>query len=382
MLYIKEEYENCFNPVLNVLNELIEGGIPGNDCIIYHNGELVFRSTLGYSDTEKKIPINGKERYNIYSCSKPITCTAAMQLAEQGKLSLSDPVYKFFPRFKDAMVTDGDTLVPLNKPITLLHLFTMTAGLDYDLESEPIKLAQKETGGKCKTVDMPDYIIRKPLLFQPGEHYNYSLCHDIIAAIVELVSGMRFGEYVKKNIFDPLGMTHSTYLLDDSELDTVSSQYTFDSETNSARLMDKHICYKLGSEYESGGAGCISTVEDYIKFLEAMRKGDIILKKETIDLMSTPQIADSTAAREFQEKCFDGYGYGLGMRCPLPGSDITDFGWDGAAGAHLVIDREYGYTLYYAQHVLNTSEYLWLLKRKLTSVSQACIKDFINKSHS
>ena len=108
--------------------------------------------------------------------------------------------------------------------------------------------------------------------------------------------------------------------------------------------------YRLGTEYESGGAGCVSTVEEYIKFLEAMRIGDVILKKETIDLMCTSQLADE----QLKNYWFSTYGYGLGVRCSKGHDNLTDFGWGGAAGAYLMIDRENEYTAFYVQHVLKS----------------------------
>ena len=109
------------------------------------------------------------------------------------------------------------------------------------------------------------------------------------------------------------------------------------------------ICFKFGSEYESGGAGCISTVDDYIKFLEALRTGKI-LKEKTIKLLITNQLSDS------QRKSYviKDYGYGLGVRCPMDGSDISDFGWGGAAGSYLIIDIEKKITAFYAQHVVDS----------------------------
>ncbi len=107
--------------------------------------------------------------------------------------------------------------------------------------------------------------------------------------------------------------------------------------------------YKLGSEYESGGAGCVSTVNDYIKFLEALRTGKII-KNETIDLMST----DMLTTQQKRNYWVTDYGYGLGVRCPDSTNKKTDFGWGGAAGAYLAVDRKNKLSVYYAQHVLNS----------------------------
>ena len=191
----------------------------------------------------------------------------------------------------------------------------------------------------------------EPLCFEPGAQWNYSLCHDVLAAVVEVISGVRFGEYVKQNIFDPLGMKNSTFLLPEEEVEGLAAQYRFNAELGVPVNCGKQIqTYKLGSEYESGGAGCISTAEDYIKFLEALRVGDVILKKETIQLMATDRLNDAQKATYWDQD----WSYGLGLRCPKENGKTTDFGWGGAAGAFLAVDIPNGLTLYYAQHMLSS----------------------------
>ena len=144
-------------------------------------------------------------------------------------------------------------------------------------------------------------------------------------------------------------MDDSTFMLPDDELESITPQYKF--ENGKAVSIGKPIfTYKLGSEYASGGAGCISTVDDYMKFLEALRVGDRILKKETIDLMTT----DRLNPEQTRAYATPTHGYGLGMRTPKKGSFFTDFGWGGAAGAFLAVDRDNGLSLYYAQQILSS----------------------------
>ena len=350
-----------FTELNEMLDSFLEAGTPGIDCIVYKDGEEVFRRFDGFSDYEKKTPVNGKERYNIYSCSKPITCTAAMQLYEKGLFKLDDPLYEYLPEFRKMYVkSENGDIAPAKNAITIEHLFTMTAGLTYDLATEKLLLARKETDSRCPTRETMKYLARDPLAFEPGTKYNYSLCHDVIAALVEVVSGESFAEYVKKNIFEPLGMKNSSFLIPDSELDSICAQYRYNNETKVYENYGKKNNFKLGSEYASGGAGCISTVDDYIKFLEAMRKGSVILKAETTDLMTRNHLNREcletyTICDNILSECVKSYGYGLGLRCPLDeSSPESDFGWGGAAGAYLAADRKYGFTLFYAQQVLNS----------------------------
>jgi CubicO group peptidase (beta-lactamase class C family) len=221
----------------------------------------------------------------------------------------------------------------------------MSAGFSYNLSSPMIELCKKETNGICQTRELMKYLAIEPLLFEPGERWEYSLCHDVLAALVEVLSGVRFGEYVKSNIFEPMKMFNSTFLLDDSELDRVCSQYKGEGIV----LWGKNNAFKFGSEYESGGAGCISTVEDYIKFLEGLRTGKL-LNINTLKLMSTNQMRSEQLEKFWLNK----YGYGLGVRCKKDDESISDFGWAGAAGSYLIIDLENEYTAFYAQHVLES----------------------------
>ena len=164
-----------------------------------------------------------------------------------------------------------------------------------------------------------------------------------------ITSGFRMiGEYIKAVIFNPLDMQNSTFLLDDSDLNTVSQQYRFNTDTQTAEPIENIIHFKLGTEYESGGAGCISTAEDFIKFLEALRKGEL-LKDETIELMTQNCLTD-----EQRKECFCHGDYGLGVRIGWDGYDTANFGWGGAAGTYPVVDRIHNATLIFTQHVLGT----------------------------
>ena len=341
-----------FTKLTAFLDTFLEHETPGFDMLICQNGQPIYRHFIGVSDADNQIPMNGKERYNIYSCSKMITCTAALQLWEKGLFTLEDRLCDYLPEFTDMTVRTENGIEKAKNPILIKHLFEMTAGFSYKIIGSPqLQLAIRETEGRCTTREVMAYLAKEPLEFEPGTNWLYSLCHDVLAAVVEVISGMRFSEYVKKNIFDPLGMDRSTFLLPKEELSTIAPHYRVESVEKKIVSCGPEIHrFKLGSEYESGGAGAISCVDDYIKFLEAMRVGDVILGKDTIALMATDRLTPD------QKKTFNRvpYGYGLGVQCPLKeGSGrITRFGWGGAAGSFLAVDPERNMTLFYAQHVV------------------------------
>ncbi len=349
-VYVRGKYMNT-----DKLTQALEGfdkmGIPQNDCIIYVDGECVYRRMSGFSDFEKTKPTDGKEIYNIYSCSKMLTCTGALMLYQQGGFQLDDKLSDYLPEFAQMYVCKDGRLVKAENTITIRHLFTMTAGFTYDLNSPQLCLAREETQGRCPTREVMRYLAKEPLVFEPGTHYNYSLCHDVLAAVVEVISGKPFGQYMKESIFAPLGMTHTTYCPAKEQEADLCQQYTW--ENGKAVPCGKACDFRLGTEYESGGAGCVSSVEDYIKFLEAMRKGQL-LNDETYALMATNQLTGA-ALQDFRNTLgFENdYGYGLGVRCPkAKDSWESDIGWGGAGGCYPLLDRKNKVTMFYAQHVV------------------------------
>ena len=329
-------------------DHFLEMGVPGFDLAVWKDGECILRYQNGYSDAENRIPMRGDEVYNIYSCSKPITCTAALQLWEKGLYSLEDPLYRYMPEFREMTVRTEEGIKKAENPILIRNLFEMTAGFSYEGASPMLLRAKEETRGRCGTRETMRYLAREPLLFEPGTRWKYSLCHDVLAALVEVLSGQRFEDYVREHIFDPLGMSRSTFLLPDSELGRIAAQYDW-AEGKRERLGPGIWVYKFGSAYASGGAGCISTVDDYIRFAEGLRTGETLLKRETIRLMATDRLSEAQNATYMKR---GNNGYGLGVRTPLP--PCTDFGWGGAAGAYLSVDIPHGISLYYAQHMLHS----------------------------
>ena len=339
-----------FQRTKSLCDSFLDMGIPGFDLMVCQDGECVLRYMGGWSDRENQIPMRGNELYNLYSCSKPITVTAAMQLWEKGLFDLDDRLCDYVPEFTHMTVRDGDTIRPAVNPIRIRDLFQMTAGFSYDLHSPSLEQFRSDTNGCCHTREFCAALAKEPLRFEPGDQYLYSLCHDVLAALVELLSGQLFADYVKEHIFDPLDMTRSSFLLPMDDYAQVIPLYRGDQERGTVILHPNGNVpvYRLGSEYASGGAGCVSTVEDYMKFLEALRLGDIILKRDTIRFIQSQQLTPHQR-RTFP---FPFYNYGLGMRVPVPGGSHTDFGWGGAAGAWLGVDVPNRLCIYYSQHVV------------------------------
>ena len=197
------------------MEELVQKyNTPGVDCMVYKDHEVIFRYFTGMSDIENNKKMEGNELYLIFSMTKMLTCTAALQLFEKGKYLMTDQLSKYLPEFGKmkistdeinmedaAKITTGggfgeivktDRAGYAKKQITIKDLFTMGAGLDYELNDDAITSAINE--GKTSTRELVGAMSEKSLGFEPGTRFRYSLCHDVLGALIEVWSGDKLGE--------------------------------------------------------------------------------------------------------------------------------------------------------------------------------------------
>ena len=355
-----------FENVKTMCQGFLKMGVPYFDVVIYKDGKELFRYMDGYVDVEKKIPPTGKELINVYSSSKPVTVTAALQLWEKGLFDLNDELSKYMPEYKNITVQTENGAVPAKNPMLIWHLFTMTAGFSYSTEGGWLEALKERTGGRCPTREVARALANVPLLFEPGTDYHYSLAHDVLAALVEVISGQNFDDYVKENIFKPMGMTRSTFLMPyDQMAKEVSIYYDYVKEDKSLRVhTNQH--YRFGEDHASGGAGLVTCVDDYIKFAEGLRTYKL-LKKETIEMIDKNWLTPEQHEK-FGHKV--NYYYGLGMRSAKPGTPRADFGWGGAAGTMMHVDIPHGITVFYSQHLMASPNHAMR-----TRVYEALLKD-------
>lgn len=334
--------------------------VPGSTIRVHVGGKEVFNYTTGYKDLETKTILKGDEHFEVYSCTKVLTMVSAMMLYERGKWLPSDPVSDYLPKWKNMTVMNQNMqfAMPTDKVVTVGMLLTMTAGLNYDLYHPIIKKIREETNGECPTLLIADALGEKPLLKEPGETWMYSLCHDVVAGLIEVWSGMTYGEFCRKFIFEPLGMSDSTF--DRSKyMDSKATPYKQDPITKQNKIEPNHE-YVLGTKYESGGAGLITTADDYIKFLDGVISGKLI-SKYTMRYMATDRLTKSQRAvyDTWRGKRDYGYGFGVRVHTGYGGQDLEyntplgEFGWDGAAGSYLAIIPECDVTVFYAQQQLH-----------------------------
>ena len=347
------------------LDSLLNTGIPSVDCIVYENHKQIYRHMNGYIDKAQTVKVKPDTLYLMFSMTKVQTMTAIMQLIEQGKLSLEDEVAKYLPAYKNAVVEKDGHTESLAHPMLIKHLLSMQSGLDYDLSRPGILRVIKEKGQCATTRELVESFVETPLKFQPGTHFLYSLSHDVAAAVLEVVTGMSFGEYLKKNIWEPLGLKNTFFAKpENSSVEGLAQQYICDEKGNIVP-MDQSCCYQLSENYQSGGAGLISCTEDYAKLADTLACGGEtadgvrILKPETVELIKVNQLGKDSLDDMHSTMGRQGYGYGCGMSVLLDPelakspSPAGVFGWDGAAGSCITMDTASKRCFVYAQHVRN-----------------------------
>ncbi len=389
-----------FSNMKDYMDRLVDWRIPGNSISVYHENKEVYRYSSGYSDRENKIKMTGEELLNIYSCSKVATVTAAMQLYEKGYFLLDDPIYDFIPEYRDISVKTADGEVKkAENPITMRHLLTHTSGLDYRMNTPAVQALSERTNGANPTIEVAKAWATEPLLFEPGAKWSYSKAHDVLGAVIEVISGKKFSEYAKENIFTPIGITDIHYHRTDEIRERMACQYEFKNSVDNADLvkaqissgradgeavkMNKECGHVLGNEYDSGGAGIVISVPEYAKFASCLANGGVapngekIISAATIDLLRTNQL-DEKLIKDLNWSQLKGYGFGLGVRTLIDkaksGSNgaLGEFGWGGAAGATLLADPENKIAIFYSHHMCNPQENYY--QPRLRNVLYSCIK--------
>ncbi|MDR6716905.1 serine hydrolase domain-containing protein [Paenibacillus sp. 2003] len=375
-----------FKPLASFIDRITSWRIPWAEVLVMHRNDTVFHYRNGYANLEEKTPIGDGAIFNLYSMTKIMTCVAGLQLVEKGEMLLSDPLSDYLPEYaemtvKKTMANGEIRLEKATRAITVRDLFTMTAGFSYDVGCPSIQEAVKSTDGTLPTRDFARALANEPLLFEPGTHWNYSMCHDVLGALVEVVSGKRFGTYLRDEITGPLGMNDTAFNLNDEQQKRLIPQYAYNDELEKAVRMDGNG-FRVGTELESGGAGLLSTVSDYALFLNALTgrgtspEGVRILSQASVELMRTDHLNEMTRGDYSWDHMY-GYGYGLGVRTHISKADsgslspLGEFGWSGAAGCMAIIDPDSELTVMYAQHLLNSQEPY--VQRRLRNVVYSCL---------
>ncbi|TVY09175.1 serine hydrolase domain-containing protein [Paenibacillus cremeus] len=366
--------DSRLTPLLKSLVEMNHGPA-GCACTVIQNGEVLYQEGFGYADLDKGTPIAQDTIYRIYSMTKVVTCVAALMLYEKGHFLLNDPVEEYLPEFKNLSVYRYNefgvrTASPAAGSIRIKDLFMMTSGLTYGgdiLETERQTRTIMENA--VHTMDMralSQALATVPLAFDPGTHWKYGTSHDVLAALIEVISGESFGEFLRTNIFEPLAMNDTAFRISDDKRDRLCVMYDRKEDGTLTPNVDRDAPYQPGCKYESGGGGLLSTIGDYSRFAQMLARGGEldgvrILSRKTIELMAQNHLGPEQL-KDFNWPQMKGYGYGLGVRVMIDPAEggingtIGEFGWAGLAGSWVLIDPKEQLSVVYMQQMLPSNE--------------------------
>ena len=370
-----------FDELTDFLQQLNRQGVPGLAMTLWCKGKTLYDHREGWQDREKGIPLGENALFQVYSAVKPVTAAAALTLYEKGKFSMEDPVSRYIPEFAALTVQDPDGRIrPARSPMTVGQLFSMTSGIRYDLAKPAIQKTVAETAGRAPTVAVAKAIASAPLAFDPGSGFCYSLSSDVLAAVVEVIAGVPFREYVQSSIFAPCGMESACFHLPADTLPRQVTQYRLDAAQGKILPLLRENEFVFGSEYDSGGAGLCCSLEDLARFCRMLaRKGKAdsgarVLLPETVERMRQNRLNEKQLA-DFKKLGFSGYGYGLSVRTMVrPGQGLSpkgEFGWYGAAGAYLLMDPDNEVVICYCQQVRGMP--MGDIHSKLRDLSYQCL---------
>ncbi len=367
-----------------------DGTMVGGMAMIARNGRLAYTETWGMKDREAGEPMTEDAIFRIYSMSKPITAVALMMLYEEGRFFLNDPVAKYIPELANLQVArstadgagtgivsdgtqsravgegdqdlTGQTRKPDRQP-TIRDLLTHTAGFTYGVfGNTEVDQQYRAAGILTDNPDLEDFVSKLgqiPLQYDPGTRWHYSVSVDIQGRLVEVLSGMRFGEFLQSRLFGPLDMHDTSFVVPAAKMDRLAQLYTPEGTAEGAdgfRSMGRGPLvvapdsvsegFMEGATFESGGGGLVSTARDYLRFSQMMLNGGEldgvrILSPKTVELITTNHLGDIQMG--FGRS---GVGFGLGFAVALDQGDIGEIGsageynWGGAAGTRFWIDPE------------------------------------------
>jgi CubicO group peptidase (beta-lactamase class C family) len=331
-----------------------KGVIPGAVALVARKGKIAYFESFGMRDLETSSPMQKDTIFQIYSMTKPITSVGIMMLQEQGRIYLGDPVSKYIPEFKGLEVgvekTDPATgektfnTVPANREMTIQDLLRHTSGLTYSLFGKSkVKMMYKEAGLYSQDRTLAEMVIKLsqlPLASQPGTRWEYSISTDVLARVIEIVSGMSLDKYFEERIFKPLQMNDTGFYVKPEKIERVAksgpkAKWPSNYATSTPKLL-------------TGGSGLVSTAHDYMRFMQMLMNGGELdgvrlLGKNTVEYMTSDHLGSiPKKGPGYFPGPGSGFGLGFSVRevpgvAQLPGS-VGDLSWSGIGGTSFVIN--------------------------------------------
>ncbi|PCJ36524.1 MAG: penicillin-binding protein [Cellvibrionales bacterium] len=341
--------------------------VSGLSAVILKGTDIVDVKTWGYMDIEAQTPMRDDAIFRAYSNTKIVTSAAVMILYDDGAFDLDDPVEKYIPQFKDLKVLkkgaqELDDTEALQTPPTIRHLLTHTAGFAYGLfmtnPVDKVYVDQRMMGMESTLTEMIDKLAKLPLLYQPGEEWQYSISIDILARLVEIWSGKSFYEFLKERIFVPLAMVDTGFDVPPENHHRLTTNYS-PIDLNDPMVPGLKACpdIMIGSvlepkSYHSGGGGLVTTIADYTTFIQMIInggewQGQRILSSQSVELMHANQLREGLKVKlptwDMPNTVF-GLGFAVKNSPAVgePDSAIGEYHWGGMAGTHSWISPKAG----------------------------------------
>jgi CubicO group peptidase (beta-lactamase class C family) len=345
-------------------NEVATGKIPGAIVLIQQHGKPVYHEYFGVQDTVSKAPMTDQTIFRLSSMTKAITSVVAVQLIDEGKLGLNDPIAKYIPSFANVKVgvekkaDDGTRtleLVPPDRPPTVLDLMRHSSGITYGFYGDSLVrkayAAANLYEGDFDLAEFAERIAKLPLHNQPGALWQYGHSTDVLGRIMEIVSGKSLLAVEKEKLLDPLGMKDTGFFITDpAKLKLLAQPMPNDSDFRVGRKYTPETPRK----WESATGGMISTMSDFSRFAQMLLdggklEGKTYLSPKAFEMLTTDQVGPASGVgRDYFYFPGDGFGFGLGLavrtdpgnaKPPPPGS-LGELKWDGASGCYFVVDRK------------------------------------------
>ena len=340
-----------------ILNEGILNNVYGGaSLLVFKNGKELVYAQAGCQSKENSTALKRDSLFRIYSMTKPVTAVAAMILVERGLLDMGAPVSKFLPGFKNQQYYENGKLLPVLEPATIAQLFSMTSGLVYPGEADASEkqMAALFDAFEQKPMSTYDFCNRMgeiPLPFAPGTTWRYGVSADVLGAVIEVVSGKSFADFLQDEIFEPLEMNDTGFFVKEENASRLATVYEPDGKGNITPYTGRNLA--VGGLYEklppflSGGAGLVSSIDDYMRFgqmllLKGTCKNTRILSPETVAYMTSPQLSPLQAKTFWREPEGCNYGRLVQVRVEkgraLTLGSIGEYGWNGWLGTQFKND--------------------------------------------
>jgi CubicO group peptidase (beta-lactamase class C family) len=335
----------------------------GVSVLVSRHGKVVVASSYGYADVANQRPMRPDTIVRLYSMTKPVTSVAVMMLYEEGKLQLDDPIGRYLPELASLEVLERQpdgTLqrVPARRAVTIHHLLTHTSGLSYAYPPEAGYRREDIIGSRQTLASMIPNLAKVPLLFQPGEGWNYGTSTDVLARLVEVVSGMSYDRFLQQRLFAPLAMKDTGFRVSAAQRPRFAEVYTPDDAGRlmlATRAAPQSGPWDGDGSFLAGGGGLVSTAQDYLRFCQMLAGGGLldgvrILAPSTVRYMLASHVPLQHMPPKFTgpggAELFAGHGFGLGFAVLLDpvrhgvAGPATLGRWGGLAGTTFWVDPE------------------------------------------